>query len=183
MAEFYRIQHKIVSRQKIDVKISRILDMRSRGFSQQEVADRLSVDRTFVSRREGIGEVRKGETIAVVGFPIGNKEEIQSILEKEGVDFALLFTEKERIAFVEKRTGAELLNELMNIIGKFRSYDVVICMGSDARLQLLQGLLDSELISIELGESPLTEDKWVDPDELREILHTIKRARPAETRS
>ena len=101
MANIYRIQHKIISRQKIDVKISRILDMRSRGFSQQEVADRLEVDRTFVSRLEGIGEIRKGETIAVVGFPIGNKEEIQSILEKEGVDFALLFTEKERIAFVE----------------------------------------------------------------------------------
>lgn len=174
---FYRVQDKIISRQKLDVTITRILEMRSRGFSQQEVADRLSVDRTFISRLEGLGELRKGQSIAAVGFPVLNKEEIREVLEKEGVDFILLMTEQERTAFVRDKSGVQLLNELMDLIGKFRSYDVVICMGSDARLKLVRGLLDNEIIGIELGESPLTEDKWVDPAQLKKILHTIKAAR------
>ncbi|MCR4400242.1 MAG: hypothetical protein NUV35_05110 [Syntrophomonadaceae bacterium] len=80
--EFYRIQDKIVSRQKIEVAVTRILEMRARGLSQQEVADRLQVDRTFVSRLEGLGEIRKGASIAAVGFPIQNKDEIRAVLEK-----------------------------------------------------------------------------------------------------
>ena len=177
MGNFYRIQDKIVSKQKIDSTVSKILEMRSRGFSQQEVADRLKVDRTFISRLESIGEIRKGSSIAVVGFPILNKGEIEEVLRKEGVDFYLLMTEEERIGYVQERSGAELLNELMNLIGEFRKYDVVVCIGSDFRIKLVQGILDNEVIGIEIGESPLTEDKWVDPVEVKRVLAAIKSAR------
>ena len=177
VGNFYRIQDKIVSKQKIDSTVSKILEMRSRGFSQQEVADRLKVDRTFISRLESIGEIRKGSSIAVVGFPILNKGEIEEVLRKEGVDFYLLMTEEERIGYVQERSGAELLNELMNLIGEFRKYDVVVCIGSDFRIKLVQGILDNEVIGIEIGESPLTEDKWVDPAEVKRVLAAIKSAR------
>lgn len=177
MVNFYRVQDKIISRQKIDSVVSRILEMRARGFSQQEVADRLGVDRTFVSRLEGIGEIRKGASIAVVGFPVLNKSEIEEVLRKEGVDFYLLMTETERIAYVQNKSGAELLNELMNLIGEFRKYDVVVCIGSDFRIKLVQGILDNEVIGIEIGESPLTEDKWVDPAQVKRVLAAIKAAR------
>lgn len=174
---FYRVQNKMISRQKIDTTITKILEMRSRGFSQQEVADQLGVDRTFISRLEGIGELRKGETIAALGFPILNKDEVRDVLENEGVDFTLLMTEEERINFVRRKSGVELLNEIMNLISKFKSYDIVICMGSDARLKLIRGILDNEVIGIEIGESPITEDKRVDPAELKKILRAIKTAR------
>lgn len=175
--DIVRIQDKIISRQKIDDSIARILQLRAMGYSQQEVADRMSVDRTFISRLEGIGELRKGKTVACIGFPIKNKQEIQALLEKEGVDFIMLMTEDERLQFVEQRSGKEMLNQLMDLMGQMHAYEVVIAIGSDNRTRMIQGLLDSEVISIEIGKSPITEDKWVDPDEIRKILAIIKSAR------
>ena len=81
--DFYRIQDKMVSREKLMATVTRILELRSRGLSQQETADRLKVDRTFISRLETLGELRKGQTIAVIGFPILNKAEIQELAENE----------------------------------------------------------------------------------------------------
>jgi biotin synthase-like enzyme len=174
---FIRIQDKIINWQKIEKVLQRALQMRERGFSQQEVADRLSLDRTFISRLESVGEIRKGQSIACVGFPILNKDEIQAILENEGVDYILLMTEKERLDFVNLCSGKELLNELMNLTAQFRKYEVVICIGSDERIKLIEGILNSEVISIEIGTSPITEDKWVDPQEIKKILRSIKFAR------
>jgi hypothetical protein len=65
----------------------------------------------------------------------------------------------------------------MDLAGKVRQYDVVICLGSDERLKLLQGILDGEIISIEIGISPITEDKWVDPKVIKKVLRSIKSAR------
>jgi transcriptional regulator with XRE-family HTH domain len=175
--EIYRIQDKIISWERIDRTLKKALSMRARGFSQQETADRLKIDRTFISRLESIGELRKGQSIACVGFPILNKEEIQDILEKEGVDFILLMSEQERLDFVNYRSGKELLNEVMDLTARVRSYEAVICIGSDERIKLMEGVLDGQVISMEIGASPITEDKWVDPAELRKILRSIKSAR------
>jgi transcriptional regulator len=175
--EFIRIQDKIISWQKIEMTLKKALQMRARGFSQQEVADRLEIDRTFISRLEGIGELRKGQSIACIGFPLRNKEEIQSILEKEGVDYILLMTEQERQDFVNKRSGKELLNVIMDLIADVRKYETVICIGSDERIKILEGVLDGQIISLEIGTSPITEDKWLDPDEIRKVLSSIRSAR------
>ncbi|HWP98136.1 MAG TPA: transcriptional regulator [Syntrophomonadaceae bacterium] len=175
--DFYRIQDKIISWQKIEKTLRKVLLYRSRGFSQQEVATRLGIDRTLISRLEGVGELRKGQSIACIGFPILNKEEIQAILEKEGVDYIMLMSEKERLDFVNQRSGKELLNELMDLTARVRSYEVVICIGSDERLRLLEGMLDNQVITLEIGESPITEDKWVDPQEIRKIMKSIRAAR------
>jgi hypothetical protein len=175
--DFIRIQDKIISWQKIENSLQKILQMRARGFSQQEVADRLNIDRTFISRLEGLGELRKGQSIACIGFPLSNKEEIQSILEKEGVEYILLMTEQERQDFINKRSGKELLNVLMDLIADARRYDVVICIGSDERIKLMEGVLDGQIISVEIGTSPITEDKWLDPVVIKEILRSIRTAR------
>lgn len=175
--DFLRIQDKVVCWQKIEKMLKKVLQLRSKGLSQQEVADRLSIDRTFISRLESIGELRKGQSLACVGFPILNKDEIQEILEKEGVDRILLMTEKERLDFVNNRSGKEVLNEIMSLAAKFRQYDVVICIGSDQRIKMTEGILDGEVISVVIGESPITEDKWVDPKVIKKILRSIKSAR------
>ena len=175
--EIFRIQNKIISWEKIDKTLKKALSMRARGFSQQETADRLNLDRTFISRLETLGELRKGQSIACIGFPILNKDEVQEILENEGVDFILLMSEEERQDFIHHRSGKELLNEIMDLTARVRSYEVVICIGSDERLKLMEGVLDGQVISIEIGTSPITEDKWVDPTELRKILRSIKSAR------
>jgi transcriptional regulator with XRE-family HTH domain len=175
--EFYRIQDKIVSWNKISSTLKKALVLRARGFSQQETADRLMIDRTFISRLEKIGELRKGQSIACVGFPIKNKSEIEHLLEKEGVDFIFLMTEQERLDYVNNRSGKDVLNELMDLIVKARDFDIVILIGSDTRLKLIENILDAQVIPIEIGTSPITEDKWVDPELLKKILRSVKAAR------
>lgn len=175
--EIFRIQDKIISWQKIENTLRKALQMRARGLSQQETAARLMIDRTFISRLEGIGEIRKGQSVACVGFPLQNKQEVQDILEKEGVDFILLMNEEERLDFVNRRSGKELLNVLMDLTARMRSYEIVIGIGSDERLKLIEGVLDAQFIGVEIGASPITEDKWVDPKKIRKIMRHIKTAR------
>lgn len=175
--ETFRIQDKIISWPRVEKSLKKALLLRTKGFSQQEVADRLGIDRTFISRLEGIGELRKGQSIACIGFPVLNKDEINGILEKEGVDFIFLMTEQERQDFINNRNGKELLNELMSLTVQSRAYDIVILIGSDERLKLMEKIIDSQVITIEIGPSPITEDKWVDPNEMKKILRTPKAAR------
>ncbi len=175
--EFYRIQDKIVSWNKISIALKKALALRARGFSQQETADRLNMDRTFISRLEKVGELRKGQSIACVGFPIKNKREIEQLLEKEGVDFIFLMTEQERLDYVNNRSGKDVLNELMDLIARAREFDIVILIGSDTRLKLIESILDVQVIPLEIGISPITEDKWVDPEVLKKILRSVKAAR------
>lgn len=169
-----RIGDKIVNKQKIFDAIERMLTMRQHGLSQQETANQLGIDRTVISRLETLGEIRKGGQIALVGFPIRNREEIDAVAQEEGIDFILLFTENERWQFVQEKSGVELFNEIMQIIARLRTYDIVIFIGSNMRIKLIEALLDKEIIGIQIGESPIAEDKYFNPLDLRTIIRRIK---------
>ncbi|MBF7082812.1 helix-turn-helix domain-containing protein [Desulfallas sp. Bu1-1] len=172
--DLIRIGDKVISRHKIDFFINEILRLRSSGLSQTEVAGRLGIDRTFVSRLENMGEVRKGKSVAVVGFPIANREELFALLQREGVDFVLLMSESERWDFVRQKSGIELFNAIMELIAKAHSYDQVVVIGSDKRIKIIRAALDKEVVGLEIGESPLKEDKYVDPAEVLAIIRAIK---------
>lgn len=172
--DLIRIGDKVVSRQKLGDAIERILDMRARGLSQQEVADRVGVDRTFVSRLETLGEVRKGRTIAIVGFPVENRAELEEVAREEGVDYTLLLTDRERWEFLEGKSGVELFNQIMSIIQAVREHDVVILMGSDRRVSLMKGMVNREAIVVPIGTSPMTQGARVDPEKLRALIRSVR---------
>lgn len=172
--DFVRIGDKVISIVKITNKSKEILKLRMQGLSQQEVADKLGVERTFISRLEGIGEVRKGQSIAAVGFPIKNKAEVEEVLKSYGVEYFILMSEEERTAFVNECSGVQLSNKIMELINKFRSYDTVIVMASDYRIQIARDLLDHKVIEIDIGKSPIKEDVIVSIDNLTEILKSLK---------
>lgn len=173
--DFIRIGGKLISISRIENTIQEMLILRQQGVSQADVAKKFNTDRTFLSRLESLGEIRKGKTIAIVGFPIKNTEELKQMAAREGVDFTLIMNDKERWNFVYEKSGIELLNEVMGIIYQVRQYDVVILFGSDQRLRLFKTLLDKEVIPINIGKSPITEDVYVDPENLKEIIKTIKK--------
>ena len=172
--ELVRIGDKIISRQQIDRWLTRILDQRSRGYSQQDVAQNLKIDRTFISRLESLGELRKGGGVAVLGFPVANVQGLEKICQEYGVDWWLLLSEKERLAFVQ-RGGLELFDEIMSILATIRNYDTVVVMGSNKRVQIVEALLDRDVVPLVLGESPLTEDIAVDMDEFEKIIKALCR--------
>lgn len=172
-----RIGDKIINRHKIESYLDQILELRVQGLSQQEVANRLGLERTFISRLEGLGEVRQGNRLAVIGFPISNKDEIMRLANEMGADFVLLMNDKERWDFVGQKTGVELLDAIMGLIMQVRACDVVIIIGSDLRIRIAQALLDKEVVPIKLGDTPIEQDQYVDPAYMREILTACRNGR------
>lgn len=172
--DLIRIGDKVVSRHKIDYVINEILQMRSSGLSQTEVAARLGVDRTLVSRMENLGEVRKGKSVAVIGFPIANRKEIHSLLQEEGVDLILLMSRSEYLDFLKEKNGIELFNFIMEVTAKAHSCDQVVVIGSNKRIKITRAALDKEVVGLEIGESPMTEDKYVDPAEILAVIRAVK---------
>ena len=175
MVDLIRIGDKLISFSRIVETVQEMLDMRQQGFSQADVAKKFNTDRTFLSRLEGLGEIRKGKKIALIGFPIKNVEELNQVAVEEGVEYSLLMTDRERWDFVYEKSGIELLNEVMSIIYRVRQYDVVIMLGSEKRLRLFKALLDNEVVSIEIGKSPITQDVYIEPENLRNIIRSVKR--------
>src|SRR5690625_4352546 len=129
--DIVRVGDKIISRRKIGRAVDRVLERRAAGLSQQDVADELNVDRAFISRLESLGEVRKGRQLAVVGFPLGNKDELEKVAREAGVDFVLLLDNVERWQFIEQRSGPELFQKVLGIIARLRECDTVVFLGSD----------------------------------------------------
>jgi hypothetical protein len=172
--QLIRIGDKVINKDRIFQVISRMLEMRALGRSQQEVAEQLEIDRTLISRLETIGEVRKGKKIALAGFPVKNKAELVALGETEGIDFILLMSEEERMSYARSQNGADLLNSVMSLIARARECDAVIFIGSDQRLKMVEALVGSNVIGIEIGSSPLHDDKYVDPDYVRELIRSLK---------
>lgn len=173
--EIVRIGDKLVSKAKIHRRIERILDLRMSGMSQLEIAQQEGVDRSFISRLEGLGELRKGGRLALIGFPIENKDELSEIAHREGVEFLLLFNDKERWEVVSDLTGPELFNRIMEWIARLKEFDAVVFIGSDMRIRLAEAVLGQEVVvGLNLGESPIRGDRYVDPDVVAEILQGLK---------
>ncbi|MTI82169.1 MAG: helix-turn-helix domain-containing protein [Firmicutes bacterium] len=170
-----RIGNKIISKQKISQIIDEALQLRQQGLSQTDASTRMGIDRSFLSRMENLGEIRRGKSIAVIGFPIVNKEELQNKLLQEGVDLLYLLTEEERWSFVKNNTGLDLFNNIMDAIAKVHACDQVIVIGSNQRIKLMEAVLDKEVIAYELGHSPIKEDKYVNPGEIVDVVRAIKR--------
>ncbi|MFW6309136.1 MAG: transcriptional regulator [bacterium] len=171
--EFLRVGNKIINEKKIMRVIDKILQMREDGLSQSQVAREINVDRSFISRLESIGEVRKGDKIALVGFPVENKQELTNLGQKYGLDYIYLLTEKERWNFIEESSGLEIFNQVIELIVKLKEFDLIIFIGSDMRLDLIEKLMDGEIIGIKIGESPINENKYVDTDKIEKIFAAL----------
>lgn len=172
--DLIRLGEKIISRRKIDRAVSEILNLRIKGMSQTEVASRMRVDRTLVSRLEGLGEIRKGGRLAVVGFPILNKEEVRKALEGEGVDHIFLMSEKERWDYLSDKGGLTLFDSIMETVAMLQSFDQIVMIGSNKRIKGVEAVLNKEVVGFEIGESPIQEDKYVEIEKIIELVRAIK---------
>lgn len=168
-----RIGDKIVDRERLSSVISEILRRRAVGATQQEVAMALGLERSFVSHLEGLGEVRRGNRIAVVGFPIANKEELEEIAQDFAVDFVYFLSETERKEYVRRKSGAQIFNELLSLLASLKDFDLVVFLASDKRIAMLGKILDKEIIGVSIGSSPIRRDRKVDPQVLRDVLENI----------
>jgi transcriptional regulator with XRE-family HTH domain len=171
---FIRIGDKVINTERIHRTVDQVLQLRRQGLSQQEVADRMGVDRTLISRLESLGEIRKGPQLALIGFPVANADELTRVARAGGVEFIWLMSEKERLRYVKEKDGADLVNHFMSLISQVKSCDTIIFIGSDMRIRMVESILGPKVISWEIGISPLKEDRWVNPEQLRQLISQIK---------
>lgn len=174
MGGFFRIGDKLLNRDKLDRIVDRIFEMRVSGLSQQEVAHRVGCDRTFISRLETLAEVRKGGSLAVIGFPLANTEELTEMCQELGVEYTLLMNDVERWKLIETFDGKSLLNWLMDLMAEMSEYDHVIMIGSDMRINLAEAILGEKVVGLSLGPSPIEEDFYFNPEKLRVLITSIK---------
>lgn len=172
--QFIRIGEKVISKEKLNREINKILELRTKGVTQEGVARKLGVERTFVSRLESLGEIRKGKKIALIGFPIKNKEELTSLAKELGIEYVLLLTQEERFDFIEKKGKNELFNEIVEIIVNLADFDLIIFMGSDMRVLIVEKIFSVQVIGIIIGHSPIKESKYVNPEKIIEIVKEVK---------
>jgi len=171
---FIRIGGKVISKEKIIKEIGKILEFRAEGLTQESVARKLGVERTFVSRLESLGEIRKGKRIALIGFPIENKNELTKIAKEIGIEYVLLFTQKERYEFIKEKSKIELFNKIMEVIVRLSEFDLIIFLGSDKRVPVVEKIFSVQVIGEVIGRSPIKVDKYVNPEKIIGIVKDIK---------
>jgi len=171
---FIRIGEKVISKEKINREINKILELRVEGITQEGVARKIGVERTFVSRLESLGEIRKGKRIALIGFPIRNKEELTKLAKEIGIEYVLFFSQKERYEFINKKSKLELFDKIMEVIVQLSDFDLIIFLGSDRRVPLIEKIFSVQVIGKVIGHSPIKEDKYVSPEKILEIVKDVK---------
>ena len=61
----------------------------------------------------------------------------------------------------------------MELVSALQDYDIVIIISSPRWLKVAKALLTNEIIFIELGTSPITEDRILDIQVFEDILNTV----------
>ncbi len=173
MEKFFRVGKKIISKEKVNSIIDEILQRRSSGATQKEVAKIFHVERSFVSHLEGLGEIRKGPRIALIGFPIKNTNELEKVSKECGVELVFLLSQKEREEFAKKESGSDLFNRTLMLLAELKDYDAVIFLGSDWRISIVEKILEKEIYGISLGASPIKKDVYIEPEELKSLIKKI----------
>jgi transcriptional regulator with XRE-family HTH domain len=172
--DLIRVGDKVISLSRIGDIAEQILMARSQGLSQHDVAIKFNVDRSFVSRLETVGELRKGRSVAVIGFPIANTAEVRHLCQTLGVELCWVMTNQERWQYAQSRNGVELVNEIMDLAASFRKFDTIILLASNARVRLMAALLDSRtVIPVVLGDTPLSDDVTVDTESLQRTISAV----------
>lgn len=172
---FFRVGDKVISREKLFEMVSDILSDRERGATQEETAVSHGVQRSFVSFLESLGEVRRGPRVALVGFPVSNGDAVKEMAERFGVEFVLLLSQSEREE-AEGSSVAEVFNRVLDTLAELTTYDVIVLLASDKRINTIERILGREVVPMLLGSSPLANDVAVDLDELESVLEGVTEA-------
>ncbi len=178
----FRVGDKMVSLNKATRLLEKVLELREKGVSQQEAAKRLHLDRSFVSRLEAAGEVRKGSRVAVIGFPLQNNSQLSGLCQDYGLDFYLLLNNQERWDMVKNEQALDFFNRIFDLVAQLREYDTLIIISSERWYRLAEALLDIQVICIDLGPTPIREDRYLDPQLLKSSLEIVLEKQPKENR-
>lgn len=168
----FRIGEKVVSLERLVDELAAVLEDRQGGATQLEVSLRHGVERSFVSRMESLGEVRRGPKVALVAFPVANADEVRALAEERALDLVMVFSQAERET-IEGGDASDVFNRTLDTLAALKDFDVVVLLASDWRIRTVEKVLGRETIAIPLGTSPLRHDVPVDVAELSAVLDAV----------
>lgn len=168
----YRIGGKVVGWEKLTAALDSLLTDRENGATQEEAARAHGVQRSFVSFLETLGEIRRGERIALLAFPVSNVEAVKAVAERYSVDLAIVLSQSQRVG-VEHLSGGETFNMVLDTMAELAGYDTLVVAASDKRVEEVSAIFEADVIGLPLGPSPLREDVEVDVEALGALLGTI----------
>ncbi|MFO8191889.1 MAG: transcriptional regulator [Bacillota bacterium] len=171
----FRIGEKMISLDRSVRIVEKALELREQGLSQQDTAGKLQLDRSFVSRLESIGEIRKGSRVAVVGFPVANRDELNDICQQYGLDFFLVLNNRERWDLVRDSKALDFFNKMLELVTRLRQFDTLILITSEKWFQLAEALLDIQIVYLTLGPTPIETDRTVGVERLKNTLELVLR--------
>ncbi|HEX3033008.1 MAG TPA: hypothetical protein VHS59_12390, partial [Bacillota bacterium] len=79
-----------------------------------------------------------------------------------------------RWQYVQSDSGPDLLDKIFTLITQLRSFDLVIVIGSDRRIESVGKILGRDVVGLEIGQSPIQEDKQVPLEELLDLVRSVK---------
>jgi predicted molibdopterin-dependent oxidoreductase YjgC len=62
---------------------------------------------------------------------------------------------------------------MTNSFADLEEAEAIIIIGSNMRIKLIEALLDKDVIGVQIGESPINEDKYVKVDTIRDIISQL----------
>ncbi len=179
---FFRIGEKLISLNKAFRVAEKALELREQGFSQQETSKKLSLDRSFVSRLETIGEIRKGSRIAAIGFPLANSTEISELCREYGLEFYMVLNNRERWDMVQDKQALDFFNHMLDLVAQLRQFDVLIMITSDKWYHLAEALLEIQIIHLDLGPTPIEEDLVFEKRRFEDTLKQVTKQQGRESK-
>lgn len=179
----FRIGEKLISLDKATRHIERAFELREQGYAQQEAARRLQLDRSFISRLESIGEIRKGDKVAVIAFPIANAAELSAICSACGLDFYLILNNEQRWEMVLDSQALDFFNRMLALVTRLRELDTLIMVTSGKWHHLAEALLDIQIVYISLGATPIESDCHVNPEQFQATLAQVLEQQGRENES
>jgi hypothetical protein len=63
----------------------------------------------------------------------------------------------------------------MDLMAKFKGFDYLIVLASNSRIKFFKSIFDNEVIGVEIGQSPIEEDKAVEISAVQSIIRMIRR--------
>ena len=170
--ELFRIGDKVISKDKLMAALEGILLSRTKGATQEDVARRAGVPRSFVSNIETLGALRYGARIAFIAFPISNAHEAMQLAQSFGIELALGMSQDDRQR-VGQEPASDMFNRMVDTLAALRSFDTVVVAASDYRIETFRRIIDGDVVGIDLGSSPITEDKVLDLEVLRDVFSSL----------
>jgi hypothetical protein len=89
---------------------------------------------------------------------------------------------------VRDKQALDFFNQMLEVVTRLRGYDTLVLLTSERWYYLAEALLDIQIVFINLGPTPVQEDRRVEPPQFRGALEQVldnsgRGMKPFETRS